>query len=28
MLALVTKNNFKILITVNSKISPQGKSLV
>jgi len=28
MLALVTINNFKLVITENSKVSPQGISLV
>jgi hypothetical protein len=28
MLALVTRNNFKVVITVNSRVSPQGSSLV
>jgi len=28
MLALVTSNNIKVVITVSSKVSPQGMSLV
>jgi len=28
MLALVTINNNKVVITENSKVSPQGKALV
>jgi len=28
MLALVTKNNFKLVITENSKVSSKGKSLM
>jgi len=28
MLALVTLNNIRVVITVNSKVSPQGNSLV
>jgi len=28
MLALVTINNIKVVITVNSKVSPQGRALV
>jgi len=28
MLALVTINNIKVVITENSKVSPQGKTLV
>jgi len=28
MLALVTKNNMKVIITENSKVSSQGKTLM